>query len=333
MIKKIWTIFLRDLKVNTREFLTLYLLVFPILFGIGVNLLTPGITDTSITIAFVENENQDMQDYFDDFSKVEVFSDEEAIQARVEERDDIMGILEDEQGYYILTQGNEADYLVNMVKTVKALYDSGASLEETSAVIHDFDQEVPPLKTMLVNIMLLMTSVLAGMLISINIIEEKSDNTISAMHLSPVSRTAFIMGKSLIGVFLAIYGSVVLLITTGYGNVNMLQALVAIFSVSILSILVGFIQGLNAEDIMGAAAGVKMMFLPVGAAVASVELLSDKWQRLFYWVPYYWTYKGNVSVLTGTATWPQIILYTGIVLLICAGVFVILAPRIKKGLE
>ncbi|MBN2796586.1 MAG: ABC transporter permease [Clostridia bacterium] len=333
MIKKIWIIFIRDLKVNTREFLTLYLLVFPILFGIGVNLLTPGITDTSISIAFIEKENVEMASYFKDFANLESFPDEEALKKRIEGRDDIIGILKDQEGSYILAQGNEPTYVIDLVKLIKTLYESDADLNETSAVIHDFGQDVPPLKTMLVNIMLLMTSVLAGMLISINIIEEKSDNTISAMHLSPVSRLGFIFGKSLIGVFLAIYGSVVLLWTTGYTDVNILQAILAIFSVSLLSIVVGFIQGLNAEDIMGAAAGVKMMFLPVAAAVASVELLSDKWQMLFYWVPYYWTYKGNVAILTKNATWPQILLYSGIVLILCAAVFALLIPRIKKGLE
>ena len=35
MLNKIWSIFMRDLKVNLRDFLSLYILVIPILFGLA----------------------------------------------------------------------------------------------------------------------------------------------------------------------------------------------------------------------------------------------------------------------------------------------------------
>lgn len=54
----------------------------------------------------------------------------------------------------------------------------------------------------MVNVALIFTSILGGMIIALNIVEEKTENTISAIHLSPVSRLGFIAGKSLIGVFI-----------------------------------------------------------------------------------------------------------------------------------
>jgi ABC-2 type transport system permease protein len=185
---------------------------------------------------------------------------------------------------------------------------------------------------MLVNISLLMISVLGGMLISINIVEEKMDNTISAINVSPLSRAGFVFGKSLMGIFLAVYGSIALLWITGYGNVNVGQTMFAIGAVTLLSVVIGFIQGVVNDDIMNAAAGIKTLFLPIGAAVAAVEVLSDKWQILFYWIPFYWTYKGNEAILSYTATWPQIIFYTTIVLVLSGIVYVILAPKIRAGL-
>jgi fluoroquinolone transport system ATP-binding protein len=68
-------------------------------------------------------------------------------------------------------------------------------------------------------------------------------------------------------------------------------------------------------------------------AIAGAELLSDKWQILLYWIPFYWAYKGNDAVLTQTATWPQIGLYAGIILAISVVVYFLLAPKIKEGLE
>jgi len=41
MLKKIWTIFMRDFKVNLRDFLALYILLIPVIFGFGIRALAP----------------------------------------------------------------------------------------------------------------------------------------------------------------------------------------------------------------------------------------------------------------------------------------------------
>jgi ABC-type multidrug transport system permease subunit len=243
-----------------------------------------------------------------------------------------MALLPEGDSSYILGQGNEPESVVELTKVVNAYHDLGLRVEETTAVFEDFGRTEPPLKKMLVNITLLFTSVLAGMLISINIVEEKMDNTVSAINVSPISRIGFILGKSAMGIFLAVYGSIAVVLITGYTEVNYLQMLLAILAVTILSILIGFIEGLVNDDVMNAAAGIKMLFLPIGAAVAAVELLNEQWQILFYWVPFYWSYRGNDAILSYTATWPQILGYTAIIILLCAGVYYFLAPKIQKGL-
>ena len=70
MIKKIWTIFNRDLKVNAREFLSLFLLILPIIFALVINLVTPSINDTTVNLAFLDGENPTQTAYFADFAKV-----------------------------------------------------------------------------------------------------------------------------------------------------------------------------------------------------------------------------------------------------------------------
>lgn len=333
MLRKIWIIFMRDLKVNMRNFLTLYIILFPVIFAIGINLLTPSINETTVEIALIDNENIEMQEYLEDFAKVELFKDEDAVIYRVEKRDNIVGILPEGDGNYILSQGNEPQNIIDFAKMLKTFYELDAKVENTNATITEFGETVPPLKSMLVNITLIFISVLGGMLIALNIVEEKVDNTISAINVSPVSRNMFILGKSMIGITYAIFGSIAVLIITGFGNVNVGQVLVAIFACSLLSLMIGFIQGLKSDDVMTAAGSVKLLFLPLGAAIAAIELLSDKWQVLFYWIPFYWTYKGNNAVLSYDATWLQILLYTGIVVVLCGVVYLVLAPKIRKGLE
>ena len=332
MLRKIWTIFIRDFKVNTRDFLALYILLAPLVFGFGINALAPSVNDSTINLAMLEIDDPDKIEYLEQFGNVELFRDLEALTARVEKRDNIIGILPEGESSYILAQGNEPEDVTDYAKLLNSYHQLGLSVDQTNTEFESFGRTEPPLKKMLVNISLLFTAVLGGMMISINIVEEKMDNTISAVNVSPISRVGFILGKSMMGIFLAVYGSIALLWITGYGDVNAWQMMLAIISVTLLSLVVGFVEGVINDDVMNAAAGIKMLFLPVAAAVAAVELLSNKWQILFYWVPFYWTYKGNEAILSYTATWPQIILYTAIVLVLSGIVYVILAPKIRAGL-
>lgn len=333
MFKKIWTIFMRDLKVNSRDFLALYIFIFPVIFAIAINLLTPSVNDTTVSLALVEGENSSQVAYFEDFAKVELFKDVESIRNRVLKRDNIIGIVPDAEGYYILTQGNEPEYLVEFAKYLNTYYELDVQIEDTNAEIIEFGRTEPPLKKLLVNIAIILTSILGGMLIAVNIVEEKADRTIKAINLSPVSRNAFILGKSMIGLLLPIFGTIAILLITGFYDINIGQVILIVFVSTLLSLLVGFIEGINNDDIMSAAGSIKLLFLPMGAAIAAIELLADKWQKFFYWIPFYWTYKGNDAVLSQSSSWLQIISYTGIVLLLCSAVYIFLAPKIRKGLE
>ncbi|MDO5715996.1 MAG: ABC transporter permease, partial [Tissierellia bacterium] len=62
-------------------------------------------------------------------------------------------------------------------------------------------------------------------------------------------------------------------------------------------------------------------------------VLSEKWQKFFYWNPFYWSYKGNQAILSENAVWSKIFIYTGIIGLISLLVYIILMPKIRTGLS
>lgn len=333
MIKKMFVIFVRDLKVNTRDFLSLYIMSAPILFAIFINLLTPSINDTTVNIALVEGENEALQVYMEDFAKVSTYDDLEAVEERVTRRDDVFGLIKEGDSYYVLQQGDELEGLVEYSKLLLTFYQEDVQIDESTAVIHSFDREAPPLKKLLVNIFIMFTSIMGGMIIAMNIIEEKSDRTIRAIHLSPVSRNGYLLGKSMMGALIPLYGTVAMIIITGYTDIDWGKMMLLTMASTVISILVGFIEGINNETVMDAAGSVKMMFIPMAGAVAIAELVGEKWQWVAYWVPFYWTFKGVDDVLTYKAEWGTTLMYTGLVLLISAVVYVILIPKIKKGLS
>lgn len=334
MIKKILYIFQRDLKTSVRNFITLYILVVPIIFAIMINVFSPGINDTTVEIVLLEEENQVQSEYFENFATVEFLDSIEGIEGRVRKRDNIVGVIPDENNeYIILSQGNEPDYIIDYVKNLITFDHYDIGMEDSIAEIVDYGRDIPPLKKTMVNTAIIFTSILGGMIIALNIVEEKTDNTISAIHLSPVSRTAFIAGKSMIGIVVPIVGTYLLLLITGFRNINYFYVLLMVATSCIISVLIGFIEGINNDDVMNAAGNMKLLFMPLFGSIAAQELLADKWQILFYWIPFYWTYKGNDLILSNSGSGLEIIKYSGIVLGISMVVFMMLAPRIRKGLE
>jgi ABC-type Na+ efflux pump permease subunit len=333
VFKKIWAVFARDIKVNTREAMPVFILVLPLLLAIGINLITPGINDTTVNVAMVKNESTAQADYFNQFAHVELFDSRQAVENRVMERDSMLGIVQEGGGFVILAQGNESETVVDYTKLIKSLFETGAGLEDANTEIVEFGRTIPPLKKIMVNILLLLNAVLAGMLISLNILEEKSDRTIGAVNVAPISRGAFILGKSLTGVVFALILTIVCIVVTGFYGVNIAQTVLVVLATAVISMMVGFIQGINSSDVMEAAGSVKLMFLPLAGSVAGYQLLSGPWQIFFYWSPFYWAYRANDRILSQNGTWPEMLLCLGAILVICAAIYLILAPRIRKGLQ
>jgi ABC-2 type transport system permease protein len=333
MIKRIWFIFLRDIRINLREFMTIYMLVIPLILAAGINFLSPGINDTSVNLALVDGENQEQARYFDDFAHVELMSDKQEVEQRIGARDDVVGVLSKSDSYYILTQGNEPESVIEYAKLLNVLYESDVQLEDARSEIIEFGRTVPPLKKMLVNILLLLISLLAGMLISINILEEKVDQTVAAINVTPTSRQAFIMGKGFTGIFVAVVSSIAVIYITGFYSINLGQAALVVLSVTMISLIIGFLQGLTSDDFMEAAGSVKLLFLPLAGSIAGYEFVKGNWQIFFYWSPFYWAYRANDMILAQSGTWPQLMLYVGIIAVICGIIYALLAPRIVKGLQ
>ena len=332
MLKKIWIIFKRDLKVNLRDALPMYIIVAPLLLAVGINLVSPSVNDTTVNLALIEGENTAQAAYLDDFAHVELLDDEADVIERVERRDNVVGLIRDDETYYVLAQGNEPDSVVEFAKLLSVLYESDAQIADSRSELVDFGRTVPPLKKMLVNIVLMMIPMLAGMIIALNIVEEKTDNTISAINLSPVSRSGFILGKSMIGVVIAIITSVACILITGFSDINIGQIALVVLASTVLSLMIGFLQGVNSDDIMEAAGSVKLMFLPMAASIVGYEVVSGPWQAFFYWSPFYWAYRANDIILNKSGTWLQLALYVGIIIVICAVVYALLAPKIRKGM-
>lgn len=333
MIKKLFTVFKRDFLSARRDAMATYIIVIPFILAVGIILFAPGLNDTTVKLAMLKSDDIEHIEYMQQFSKVELFSSVDELERRVEKRDDIAAIAPTGKSYEIILQGNESEIVEDYAVLLNTLYELEATEEETTAQLISFGRTVPPLKTILVNMLILMTIMLAGMLIAISIVEEKTENTISAINVTPVSQTVFVVGKSLFGGVVAMVGIIGAVLITGFHDINWFMIILVGLTSMILSLVIGFLQGLSSEDIMEAAGSVKILMLPIGGSIAGYELLADKWQWTMYWSPFYWAYKANTMILSKTADWGTVLLCTAMVIGLSLIVYLVYLPKLRKGLS
>ena len=70
------------------------------------------------------------------------------------------------------------------------------------------------------------------MMITMGIVDEKTDNSIKASNVTPLTRISYVIGKSLMGIFTLLVTAFISLLILGFWNVNWLQMLTVLFSAS-----------------------------------------------------------------------------------------------------
>jgi ABC-2 type transport system permease protein len=333
MIGKIFTVFKRDLLSSRRDTMAIYIIVIPLLLAVGITLFAPGLNDTTVNLAMLKSDAPEHIEYMEQFSKVELFDSLDELERRVAQRDDVAAIAPTGNGYEIILQGNESEIVEEYAVLLNTLYELGATREATTAQLISFGGTIPPLKIMLVTMLISMTIMLSGMLIAISIVEEKAENTINAINVTPISQTGFVIGKSLIGGVAAMLGIIGGVLITGFYDINWFMIVLIGLTSMILSLVIGFLQGLSSADVIEAGGNVKMVMLPIAGAIAGYEFLVDKWQWTMYWSPFYWAYKANKLILSQTADWGTVLLCAGMVIALSLVVYFVSLPRLRKGLS
>jgi flagellar biosynthesis protein FliQ len=199
--------------------------------------------------------------------------------------------------------------------------------------ISDIGWKLSPLKQYGANLLIVFMSVLSGMVILINIVEEKQDNTLSAINVSPITRIEYIIGKGLLGFILPIIHAFGILGILRFPGINYWMITVVTLSIALISIIVGFVIGVMNDNPLSAIASMKFIFIPLLASVFGGIYLDAKWLFLLYWSPFYWAYDAVNSILLKEATWSHVLTNCSIIVFITVVVFAMLRKRIKRGLN
>ena len=330
-MKRVLSIFKRDVKSGTREFLLLYIILAPILIAIGLRFFIPSVNAISFQFALDEQINSEVVEIFEKYGKVETLEGRIAIEDRVNKVDDIIGITRNIEGkFVIILEGNEKEnskYIAHQILN---------KLEGKTVDIHasfsDIGAGMSSIAIYGTSSVIIMGIILSGMVIGLNIVEEKESQTMSALSVSPMSKIEFILGKSMIGFVLPIVETMVVLLVLGISDINFGMVLVMTAVSSLVAIIMGFLMGVLSNNQIAAIANMKFLLIIVSASFIGAVLLPQKMQMFLYWSPIYWSAIGLIGIVVNTASWGLIGQYSLWIIILTVFVFLIFKRKISKGL-
>lgn len=250
-MRKILSVFIRDLRIAVKDSFALWIFVTPIICAIIINLVSPGVNDTTVNLAVDKTVGNHYLSKVEEFADVEIFDSREDVIERVERRDEVLGVIVEGSELKLIAEGNETEESLKLGRLINSLYHLDlldAEHIESRLSFYSFNEKVPGLKRALTVSLLLINSIIAAMMIALGLVDEKNDKTIRAANVTPVNPVGYILGKSIIGVVTLFVTSVIILFILGITDINWAQILLMNFAIGILSIIISFVIGLSSSD-------------------------------------------------------------------------------------
>lgn len=332
MLKKITAIMLRDLKSGLRDFMVIFIMVIPFLLAFALSLFVPSAGATTYQFAVDEKVGADVIEYLAKVGKVEVIGEGKSVEERVLQNDDIAGIKKDGNRFEILLEGNESEGIAEVTQQILMHLNTDERDLPLEIRFDSIGWSISPLAQYGAISLIIMTTILGGMMIAFNIVEEKQSGTISAVNVSPAGKFEFVAGKSILGFIIPVIQSMGVMLIFKFTGVNLLMLAVIVFCSALVGVILGFVIGIIANDQISAVSSMKLTFLPVTASILGAILLSSKWLPVLYWSPFYWTFAAVNELILKEATWGSVMINCGAIGLLSFVVYLVLRKKIQKGL-
>lgn len=333
MLRRIMAVLLRDTKSGLRDYMIFYILLIPLLIAAIMRTFIPSAGASLISVAVPEQSESAFVSMLREHGSVEIHSDRAAIISRVGKTDDIFGLIESADGIEIITGGNEHSGSLELVKAVVQSWQNRNL--ELPMVIHfsDMGWNLSPLAQYGGSFLVVFISVFGGMIVMLNLVEEKQSNTLSAINVSAIRKIEYVIGKGLLGFIIPIVHAFAVLLIMGFSGIDYAMVSVVVLSIAMISLIFGFVIGIYNDNAMSAVASMKLGFVPVFGSLFGAIFLAEKWQPLLYWSPFYWAFKSIDQIIMQEAQWGQILRNSSIILFITLLVFLLLRKRIQRGLN
>jgi ABC-2 type transport system permease protein len=316
-MKRIIHIAIRDMKNSGRDPMILYTLVAPFLLAALLLFVAPEQDQINLSFVMMESTDVNVIEAFERYGTVELVASEEAINARVRGTDEVIGIVFDGE-YVVVTEGNETPGLEDIPALILQILEN--PLEGSLTVnITNLGRGQSIIRTEGAKFILLFVFVMPGILVGLNIVEEKESNAINALMVTPLSKVELFLGKSVFGIlfsFVQLAGVIVLL---GYTYMNPWMVVAMYVPAILAGLLLGYIIGAVTSDQIAALGLIKFGFMPLMVSFLGTLFIPQGYWWTLYWSPYFFLYQIISDLMLDIATWNSVGIQLGITLAISIG--------------
>jgi len=268
--------------------------MFPILLALIMKAFLPSLQSMKLTIAVESGVEDWVVDELEKYAEVELFHSPEEVRERIERPDDIAGIIRGAEEYVVLLEGNEAG---EAKEISSAIMNTVLSKGPQSQFEHiSLGKTDSLLREIIASLLLLTASLIGGFAIGLNIVDEKETKAVKALAVSPLKTGEFLIAHLImslvIGIILAILSSLILVGTA----ISYWAVLIAIISTMGIAIILGYLIGGLADNMISAIAVIKvLMVFFLGIPIGSL-FVPEKFQWFFYPFPHYWGFQAYRSI-------------------------------------
>jgi ABC-2 type transport system permease protein len=294
MFERILTMIRKDLRTSIRDQLVLYLLCSPLFIGLGLAFAMPMLERATPGFAVDAELDRAHVEELAALGPIEVLPDRAAVEARVLERDDVLGVVaarerSEGRNYEVLVEGDEPAALRELPARALEL---GVDVEQLRAGTAELREISTALATYAI-------AVIVGLIVGFAILEEKQTQTHRVYDVTPLRHVEYMIGKLGLGVVLSLLLVVPTLALPMGLDLAWPELLALVLAGTPFALTLGLIVAIAAKDQLGAIAVMKAL-LPVWTSIPVLGfVLPDAWQWTQWGFAHHWCVQGLFHVLQG----------------------------------
>ncbi|MCD6332287.1 MAG: ABC transporter permease [Bacteroidales bacterium] len=335
--------------MNFKHFMGAYIVIVPFAILLILRGFIPTVESTTTTIAVVsESEHAvspEMIRVLDQYAKIKTYLSIEDMYKKLRGVGTVEGLYWDpaKQQFVSVLQktpkGNSAFSLAAQVIRQQYLHKNYPGTPPVMTFEYDVPKElshrtkISPVATMGGSIFFVFLILIAGFVIGLGIVDDKENGTDKALHVSPVSKSDYFIGKSIYPLLIIAFYSIIALLVLGLIHVNILQVYLLVIVSFSITLLFGLLLGALANNETEAVGVGKLLSMLMMLAILGGVLLPDAWQWAVWWAPFYWVYDVLQEIFTETVTWTSLAWKSAVTVGLTLFYFLLLRKKIIKGLS
>ena len=338
-----------DIKMTYKSFMSLFLLIIPLVILLVLKGFLPSVEDTTETIAVVTEGplavQEEMVKTLGRIADVKKYATLEEVKKKMNGYGSAEGLYWDpERDQYVSlvertlkgnTSFSTASRIIRQALLKKEFPGEERATSFYSHVPEELKDrsEIPPVASMGGAVFIVYLLIIMGFVIGLSIVTDKEYGTNKAIRVSPVTKAEYFFGRVVHPVLIILVYTIICLLLLRLMEVNILQVYVIVIASLLTTLFFGLVLGgLAHNETEGIGYG-KMLGMVSLLSLLGGILMPDNWKWVVYWVPLYWIFDNLQDVFTHVSTWASVFWKSGVIIGTTLVYFFLLRKKLLKGLS